>query len=227
MASRSRVDPASHRRERLLRPQIARRNDANCGRQPATAGHRGAQAPLRFLEERRRFLVLDRQDDAAVDDTLAILLADDVEQGEDAPHLGRAVRVQRHRCPSRARQARRGGRRPSLPSGGSCRDSSDFETHFHLAERRRAKSSEGLRRTGSVRPTVRTTKAGDAQGWLGARLVAVAAEAVELHLVAGEPEAEALGGLFLQGLDARFLELDDLAARLADQVVVVLFWPLS
>jgi hypothetical protein len=55
---------------------------------------RSPQAPLGLLQERRRLLVLDRLNDASVDHALAVLLTDNVQQGEDPAHLGGPVLVQ-------------------------------------------------------------------------------------------------------------------------------------
>src|SRR5262245_9481464 len=52
--------------------------------------------------------------------------------------------------------------------------------------------------------------------------LALTAQPVEFHLTAGEAEAEAAGNFGLQGIDASLLELDDLAAAFADQVVVMM-----
>jgi hypothetical protein len=169
----------------------------------------------RFVEEETRLLDLERADDVPrIVERLAVLLARAADERQHAAHV---VRVRR--------RAGRGGEPAGGEHGGENGEAEgdhgrDFESHFQLLD--------GPTRCQPPPPSAPGPSGSDAlDAALAGRLPALAlaafrADAVELHAMAPDREAEEPADPLLQPLELLARELDDLPAPLADDVVVVL-----
>ena len=218
-ADHARGERATSRLERVLRRRAVRDRSFDLPRRPRRsraaardrAPRRGAAPPPRARSDGRA-----RPASSNGLAVLACIPRSRLEEPRAASHLARGVAAARPPAATRAAPERRAA------TGEAATTTSKLKVDFNY--NRRPPPHVKRRPAGGSRPArnPRRRRLRSRDGRVLAALPAVRADAVELHPVAAHDEAQEAGDPLLLALELLAVELDDLAAALADDVVVVL-----